>query len=132
MDQQLLGVALQRDHKAIVVETRPGVRIMFPGGQAFIRNERDMIHLLRRDDLIIMVDEWVDFVPGWMNACGWDRPPKATIQLPEGYSLVKKGDEWSLQTVQPKRGPGRPKKKQTEPEPDAQSVDTLLDDLVPA
>lgn len=120
MDQRLLGTAIQRDHKPIVVETRPGVRIGFPGGQAMIRNEQDMIHLLRRDDLIIIVDEWKDFVPGWLNACGWDRPAQAEVQIPDGYRLVKQGDEWTLQTV--RRGPGRPKNDAAQ----------FVDDLVPA
>lgn len=115
MDQQKLGMAIQRDHRSIVIETSPGHRVSFPGGQAIIRNELDMIHLLRREDLIIHIDEWIDFLPRWLNRCGWEHPAKAMLELPHGYTIKKEGDEFVLQTV---RRPGRPPKSAAQSEID--------------
>lgn len=96
MDQHKLGMALQRDHKSIVIDTTPGRKLQFPGGQAIIRDERDMVHLLRRPDLIIHIGEWIDFLPRWLNACGWEKPARAELELPAGYSITREEGVYAL------------------------------------
>ena len=125
MDQHLFGTAIQRDHKSIVINTTPGRRVEFPGGMATIRDERDMVHLLRREDLIIEVGEWIDFLPGWLNLCGWAAPPKAMLELPPGYSITRdeagtyilnRDDDEPLQPVRrPGRPPGKPAQSEAVP-----------------
>lgn len=118
MDQLLLGTAIQKDHKAIVVETRPGFRVAFPGGQAMIRNEVDMVHLLRRDDLIIQIDEWVDFVPKWLEQCTWDKPLRAEVNLPEGFEIdrTNAGSPYMRCLTSDVRGRGRPAGSKNKPQ----------------
>lgn len=106
MDQRRLGMAIQRNHQSLIIETGPGRKVGFPGGQAIIRDERDMPALLRRDDLIIHIDEWVDFLPKWLNQClereHGTKPPRAQLELPAGYKIGR--DDTGYVLIRPDDG----------------------------
>jgi hypothetical protein len=87
------------------IKTTPGRMISFRGAHATIWQGSDMKYILRTPGLVIEVHpEHVDWISGWMTDCG---EPKATVNLPKGYSFGPAPD-YKLHCPQPgKTGKGR-------------------------
>jgi hypothetical protein len=74
------------------IPTTPGRRVDFHAGRAILYDERDVVLLLRRHDVVLHFDpERVDWVPEWIARSGTFQEPdvKAAIQMPLGYELVE-------------------------------------------
>jgi hypothetical protein len=95
---QRIAEATTTDGKTnFMLPTTPGSYVAFQGGRAYIGREQDMIHVLRREGVVVTVyPERIDWLPKWLNACGWQQPPRARLDLPEGYSLDMREGEFVL------------------------------------
>ena len=81
-----------RPPKSLVIPTYPGGRVEFHGGHAEIHDERNLLHILRRADAVIVpTNRYVDFFPKWIAQCGVFNPARATLELPDGITLSEDG-----------------------------------------
>lgn len=86
--RQIIADAFLRGGQNAAITTYPGRRIDFRGGHARIVDERDMPALLRMSNIVLEVrPEKVEWLPGWMKACGEWNPPKADVRIPQGFTL---------------------------------------------
>jgi hypothetical protein len=71
------------------VPTTTGREVVFYGGQAKLIDERDLPYVLRREDVTVDVPaNRMDWLPGWLNACPEQYPPRARLTFPPGYTLA--------------------------------------------
>lgn len=71
--------------RTFAIATTPGRRLEFRGGYARVYDARDMVHVLRRSDVIVEVEaRYVDWLPEWMRQAA---PPQADVRLPDGIEI---------------------------------------------
>jgi hypothetical protein len=70
------------------IKVRPNVTLRFRSGYAAVYDERVMVPLLRRPDVVVALTErYAEQVSAWLQECDDLHPARAEIQLPEGFTL---------------------------------------------
>jgi hypothetical protein len=70
------------------IKVRPNVTLRFRSGHAAVYDERVMVPLLRRPDVVVALTErYAEQVSAWLQECDALHPARAEIQLPAGFTL---------------------------------------------
>lgn len=82
MRSRIIARAYIKGRPHLALPTTPGRMLYFRGGCAEVTDERDMPHVLRREDVHVDLEpEWLDFLPRWAAKCGFGAmAPKATVR----------------------------------------------------
>lgn len=73
-----------------LIRTTPNRRVQFRACQATVNEPVDMPRILREPGVVVEVQEgYLDWLPEWIRQIppGDNAPVKATVLLPQGYSL---------------------------------------------
>ncbi len=73
-----------------LIRTTPNRRVQFRDCQATVSEPVDIPRILQEPGVVVEIDAgFLDWLPGWIRSIPGQDPIKATIRLPEGYSLAE-------------------------------------------